>query len=90
MLHDWPDRQARHLIVRASEALNPGGTLLIFERGPLEIDEPSYALIPLLLFFRSFRAPATYTEQLDALGFRDIDVQWVDLETPFFMVTGRK
>lgn len=90
MLHDWPEREARHLIVRASHALTPGGTLLIFERGPISVDEPSYATIPLLLFFRSFRSPATYTEQLAALGFQDVDVRWIDLEMPFFLVTGRK
>lgn len=90
MLHDWPDAEARQLIVQASRALKPGGTLLIFERGPVEGDDRSYALIPFLLFFRSFRPPALYTEQMAALGFRDVEVQRIDLETPFFLVTGRK
>ena len=92
MLHDWPEREARQLIVRGSQALRRGGTLLIFERGPLEMDEgvPSYSLIPFLLFFRSFRSPAMYRQQLEALGFEDIGVQRIDLEMPFFLVTGRK
>jgi SAM-dependent methyltransferase len=90
MLHDWPDTDARRFMARASEALKPGGTLLIFERGPVEVGDLSYALIPFLLFFRSFRSPALYQEQLTALGFRDIRVQRIDLETPFFLVTGRK
>ena len=90
MLHDWPERDARRLLVRASEALKPGGTLLIFERGPVATGAPSYAMIPLLLFFRSFRSPAAYVDQLGALGFRGVDVRWIDLETPFFLVTGTK
>ncbi len=90
MLHDWPDAEARRFVTRASEALKPGGTLLIFERGPVEVADLSYASIPFLLFFRSFRPPALYTEQLAALGFRDVQTQWIGLETPFFLVTGRK
>ena len=33
--------------------------MLIFERGPLELGEATlrYALLPMLLFFRSFRPP---------------------------------
>lgn len=92
MLHDWPDREARQLLVRGSQALRRGGTLLIFERAPLEIDEaaPSFSMIPFLLFFRSFRSPVIYREQLEALGFEDIEVKPIRLETPFFLVTGRK
>lgn len=90
MLHDWPDAEAGRFVARASAALKPGGTLLIFERGPVEAGDRSWALIPFLLFFRSFRPPTLYTDRLAALGFRDIRVQTIDLETPFFLVTGRK
>ena len=89
MLHDWPEADARQFMTRARAALKPGGTMLVFERGPLEGTDRSYALIPMLLFFRSFRAPSFYTEQMAALGLRDVTVQRVDLETPFFLVTGR-
>jgi SAM-dependent methyltransferase len=88
MLHDWPDAGARHLLARARDALRPGGTLLIFERGPVDVNALSYGLIPFMLFFRSFRSPALYQDQLDGLGFRNIEVRRVDLETPFFLVTG--
>ena len=66
------------------------GTLLIFERGPVATEALSYAMIPLLLFFRSFRSPGAYVDQLRALGFHGVDVRWIDLETPFFLVTGTK
>ena len=90
MLHDWPDAEARRLLGRGAEALKPGGTLLIFERGPVPTDDVPYSLIPFLLFFRSFRGPALYAEQLATLGFVDVDVRRVDLEMPFYLVTGRK
>jgi len=57
MLHDWPEAEAKRLITRASNSLNPGGTLLIFERGPI-VTSPAtfyYANTPMLPFFRSFR-----------------------------------
>lgn len=92
MLHDWPEREARQLIAKASQALTEGGTLLIFERGPFECAERGvpYSLVPFLLFFRSFRAPAIYAAQLEGLGFREIAVRRIDLEMPFFLVTGVK
>jgi SAM-dependent methyltransferase len=92
MLHDWPEKEAREFIAKASQALKPGGTLLIFERGPIEVDEGAlpYSAIPMLLFFRSFRGPSLYREQLGALGFQNITVQRIDLEMPFYLVTGVK
>jgi SAM-dependent methyltransferase len=92
MLHDWPDREAQHLIGQASRSLAPGGTLLIFERGPLEIGAEGvpYSLIPFLLFFRSFRSPVFYADYLEALGFREVAVRRIDLEMPFFVATGVK
>jgi SAM-dependent methyltransferase len=92
MLHDWPEKEARELIGKGAQALKPGGTLLIFERGPIEVDRGAlpYSAIPMLLFFHSFRGPSLYIEQLGALGFQDIAVQRVDLEMPFFLLTGTK
>jgi ubiquinone/menaquinone biosynthesis C-methylase UbiE len=89
MLHDWPEMEAKRFLTRASQALDPGGTLLIFERAPLEgFTTPlSYSLVPMLLFFRSFRTPESYREHLEAIGFRDVTVQTVPLEMPFFLVT---
>jgi SAM-dependent methyltransferase len=92
MLHDWPEKEAKHLIARASQALSPGGTLLIFERGQIEAGEKTlpYSMIPFLLFFRSFRSPELYEEQLEASGLHTIAIQRIDLEMPFFLVTGRR
>jgi len=92
MLHDWPEKQAGELIVKAAQALKPGGTLLIFERGPIEAQKGvlPYSAIPMLLFFHSFRGPALYEEQLNSLGFENIEVRRIDLEMPFYLVTGVK
>jgi SAM-dependent methyltransferase len=91
MLHDWPETEAAALLAKASRSVKPGGTLMIFERGPLELDQAPipYANIPMLLFFRSFRDPSFYRERLAGLGFEQIEVQFVRLEMPFFLVTGR-
>jgi SAM-dependent methyltransferase len=92
MLHDWPENEAKQFISRASESLQPGGTLLIFERGPIDVSETTlpYSMIPFLLFFRSFRSPAIYAEHLENKGFQDIKIQRIELETVFYLVTARK
>ena len=92
MLHDWPEKEARQFIARAAQSLAPGGALLIFERGPIEDGEAelSYATIPILLFFHSFRSPTLYQEQFRELGLQDITVKKLHLETPFFIATAKK
>ena len=92
MLHDWPEKEAKQFVAKASQSLVPGGTLLIFERGPLEVGETplSYSMIPTLLFFHYFRSPTIYEEMLKVLGFQDIEVQRIDLEMPFYLVTAKK
>lgn len=90
VLHDWPATEAFALIAKARRSLRPGGTLLIFERGPITAVKTAgaYSQIPMMLFFRSFRAPEAYAERLGALGFANIRTQAVDLEMRFFLVTG--
>jgi hypothetical protein len=92
MLHDWPAQDARQFIDKAAQALSPRGTLLIFERGPLRVDTsaPPMSMMPILLFFRSYRPPADYMTQLRSLGFRNIKQQEVELDSPFFLVTATK
>ena len=92
VLHDWSEREAKNFIARAAQSLRPGGTLLIFERGPVEFGgkTPPYSMIPFLLFFSSFRTPDLYEEQLKAYGFQNISTQRIQLETPFFLVSGIK
>ena len=92
MLHDWPEKEANQFITKASQSLAPGGTLLIFERGPIEDGETdlSYSSIPILLFLHSFRSPTVYQKQLKELGLQNITVKRLYLDTPFFIVTAKK
>jgi len=92
MLHDWPEIDAIQFIRRAADALEPGGTLLIYERGPLDFADgtPPLALLPILLFARSYRTPELYREILEDLGFTDIEVRDLRLDSPFFLLTASK
>jgi SAM-dependent methyltransferase len=92
MLHDWPPEDAERFLGKAVEALTPGGTLLIFERGPLELREtkPAFSLIPTLLFFRSYRGPAQYAAWLERLGMRELVVREVRLDSAFFVLSAKK
>jgi SAM-dependent methyltransferase len=92
MLHDWPEKEAKQFLAKARDALAPGGTLLIFERGPFERTGtlPGFHLVPFLLFFRSFRSSAVYIEALEGLGFDDITTETIPLEMPFHLITARK
>lgn len=92
MLHDWPEAEAKQLMARAAGSLRPGGTMLVFERGALALRGTSipFALVPLLLFYHSFRLPRFYADTLSELGFRNVEVRQIDLEMPFHLVTGAK
>lgn len=92
MLHDWPERETERLLERACRALAPGGSLLVFERGPIEARDGTlpFSMLPMLLFFRSFRPPTFYTRRFESLGLTDVEVRTFRLETPFFVVTGRR
>lgn len=91
MLHDWPERDALDFVEKAARAVEPGGTLLIFERGPLELRAlPSFSDLPVLLFFRSYRPASVYMRHLEALGMEDVRRQDITLDTPFYLVTARR
>jgi len=92
MLHDWPPQDALRFIEKAARALVPGGTLLIYERGALEFggQVPPMSMVPNLLFFRSYRSPQPYIEQLQKLEFQDIRQRDLQLDSHFFVVTARK
>jgi SAM-dependent methyltransferase len=90
MLHDWPDGPAEAYLAKAVRSLQPGGTLLIFERSAIPEESPpvSYAAVPLTLFFRCYRSPEWYGERLARLGFQDIQIQRIELDMRFSLITG--
>lgn len=92
MLHDWPEAEALGFLEKAAEALEPGGSLMIFERLPIELADsaPDFSLLPILLFFRSYRSPQIYIERLEALGFENIQRREIDLDTRFVLLTASK
>jgi len=91
MLHDWPADEAAKFLAKGVHALAPGGTLLVFERGPIQPRaQPPFSMLPILLFFRSYRGHGAYVSRLEALGMQDVQVSHVELDTPFFVVTARK
>ncbi len=63
------------------------GSVLIFERAPIESagKRLNFSLAPMLLFANSFRGPQFYEKKLEELGFREISVQKIVLEMPFFI-----
>ncbi len=89
VLHDWPDDLTEVIVRKCFQALPAGGRLLIFERQQWNIDEYAmgYGLLPVLLFFRSYRRPEFYTALLKAVGFSDVRVQIILLEVPFMLIT---
>lgn len=91
MLHDWPEREALGFLEKAARVVEPGGTVLIFERGPLEPRAvPPFSHLPVLLFFRSYRPASVYMRHLQALGMEDVRRQDITLDTPFYLVTARR
>lgn len=92
MLHDWPEAQARAFIAKAFDALPPGGAVLVYERGPIDMPSggPSFASLPVLVFFRSYRPVGFYVEALREAGFERAKAWQFKLDTPFFAVLARK
>lgn len=92
MLHDWPDEPMQQFLFRAFDALQPGGTLLIFERSLVEIGARplSFVQVPLLLFFRAYRLAEDYRQPLANAGFAEIEMKSAELDMPFLLITARK
>ena len=83
-LHDWPELEAKRFITRASHALSPSGTLLIFERSPFQVNETScrYGMIPMLLFFRTrfVNHPLISRNNWKSWDSENIHIQEINLE----------
>lgn len=91
MLHDWPESDALGFLDKAATAVEPGGTLVIFERGPLQPKTtPPFSALPVMLFFRSYRPPTVYMRHLEALGLHDVQRQDITLDSVFHLVTARR
>ena len=92
MLHDWPAEEAQAFLAKAVAALEPGGTVMIFERGPLDVrsQAPGLSTLPVLMFFRSYRSPGFYVRALQSLGMPEVRCLHLQLDTPWFLVTARK
>lgn len=92
VLHDWPQEDADRFLESAVHALEPGGTLLIFERAPIDPRRkpPTFADLPVMLFFRSYRPPEAYLATLERLGLEAITCSMLELDTTFLLISGRK
>jgi hypothetical protein len=92
VLHDWPDDLTETIIRKCFDALTAHGRLVIFERQQWDVSEHAmgYGLLPVLLFFRSYRKPEFYTSLLTAIGFEDVSVTTIQLEVPFMLITATR
>jgi SAM-dependent methyltransferase len=90
VLHDWPEVDALRLLARARDSVRIGGRLAIFERGrfTLPAEGPVYSMLPNLVFFHFYRSPEFYFRALQNLGFADINIQTVELDMEFHLITG--
>lgn len=91
VLHDWPPDVARALLVKARDALAPGGRLIICEefrdRDRLAVQFFwTYFLIGADACVSRLREVAWYTDALGALGFREVAV----LPGAFDLVVARR
>lgn len=92
VLHDWPEEHMSLLLHKTFDSLPPGGTVLIFERQrwDFSVEDTPYGLLPVMLFFRSYRQPDAYQAGLQQAGFTKINVQQIRLEVPFLLITATK
>jgi SAM-dependent methyltransferase len=92
VLHDWPDADAERILERAFAALKPGGRMLIFERGPIEIGNRRlpYSMAPNLVFLKFLRAPDLYLKKLADLGMTAIEHRRLQLEMGFNLIVAHR
>ena len=89
VLHDWPLDDVRRFLKKAVSALEIGGTLMIFERVAFDFGKvpPAFALLPAMLFARSYRHAEDYVSILQTLGLADIQVTSVPLDSDYCLIT---
>jgi SAM-dependent methyltransferase len=92
VLHDWPEADAEHILERAYAVVKPGGQMLIFERGPIEVGKRRlpYSMAPNLVFLKFLRPPDIYLRKLAQLGFTAIAHRRIELEMGFNLIEARR
>lgn len=92
MLHDWPDEKASELIEKAYAHLPPGGSVLIYERKPIDFNAVGLpcSFLPIAMFFQFYRDSEFYVEILERCGAVKIEVTEFELDTMFFVATAMK
>jgi SAM-dependent methyltransferase len=92
VLHDWPDPDAERILERAQGVVRPGGCMMIFERGPIEIGTSRlpYSMAPNLVFLKFLRPPDLYLKKLAELGFTGIELCRIELEMGFNLIVARR
>lgn len=78
VLHDWPDKQAREILVRVREAMGPDSLLLINEVLVPDTSRPLSSVVADLAMMSSYAALERTRAQFEALlndtGFELVDV----------------
>lgn len=92
MLHDWPAAEAIGFLDRAIDALEPGGRVLVFERGAFDWSGGPipYRQLANLVFAPFYRDPDLYADHLAARGLKTVTVRRIDLDMPFHLVEGER
>jgi SAM-dependent methyltransferase len=96
ILHDWPEPASLRFLTQAYNSLKPGGKVLIFERAPIDLATAykngnlAFGNLPTFLFFRSYRPASIYVNQLQEVGFSEITIDLIPLETDFYLITANK
>jgi SAM-dependent methyltransferase len=92
MLHDWDTPNVRQFLGKAWEALLPGGRVLIYEREAVDLERSGFPfqLLSMVPYLTLLRKGPEYASFLEELGFRETEVERVENEMPFLLVTGRR
>lgn len=92
MLHDWPEAAIKWFLQKAYQHLHIDGRILIFERAALDLSDSDlgYGDLSTLLFFRSYKEQSFYRELLHSVGFKNITIKKIQLESAFHLIEAIK
>lgn len=89
VLHDWQDDDAFDLLSRAAAAIDPGGEIVICERGPFRPGALAFPMVANLVFAPFYRDPDIYRAMLERLGLTIVEHKTIDLDMPFQILRAR-